>query len=557
MCVFWGTSGYCGPGKTGKETQESSPPSIVKIPGDTSKGQPPPSKLPAVSSWDEYVQEGWDSPFGLDYIFALDPNYRNPQLSHDFGKVVGVRWVNFARIMWSTIEKRPPRGGEHNYDWSGLDEAVRQWQKYGVHIFMSLRFRSPWATARIRNDVFVYLKRIPKWLAKRTADFLPKPEYMQDFRDFVFNLVERYDGDGIKDMPGLRFPVLHYQLGNEFYNELFWAGSVEEYIVLMKEGFRAARRANKNVKIVLPGVGFGTVYGFYGVKKDPLTKAYIDRQEQKIPSGMNQMIRRTEAFSEDSMKLCDFYDILDARWPNYGVIARCRELLDQFGCPEKEIWSGEIYSFFPLPDHLLLPSWSLQPYPAPSRSLEYIKILKIPKNPKFAFVNAWYRGMQAAQVVKECMVALDAGSKKLMMGWAVDVQSRLSPYPLAFSGLLSATFKKLWPAGYTYKLVIEKLDGMKSIRRLAMPENIYVYECIVRDDKKILVAFYDDHIGQNHDEPVGTTQAEIPFRGKHAKLTHIITTIDETEPAVEKVEVVDRKIRLTLNEYPVFLETLP
>ncbi|MDY0167103.1 MAG: hypothetical protein RBS80_11205 [Thermoguttaceae bacterium] len=47
-------------------------------------------------------------------------------------------------------------------------------------------------------------------------------------------------------------------------------------------------------------------------------------------------------------------------------------------------------------------------------------MLKKPSHPQSDEINRWYRGLQAANVVKVCMVSRDAGPKKLMMGWAVD-----------------------------------------------------------------------------------------------------------------------------------------
>jgi len=65
-----------------------------------------------------------------------------------FWRSCRVRWVNFARVSWGELERRPPARGQHTYHWSGLDEGVRQWQRQGVHIMMSLRLHSPWGTAK-------------------------------------------------------------------------------------------------------------------------------------------------------------------------------------------------------------------------------------------------------------------------------------------------------------------------------------------------------------------------------------------------------------------------
>jgi hypothetical protein len=172
------------------------------------------SVVPPVGSaaWQRYVAEGRDSPFGLDYVFVLDGEFRKPDLARQLGGFAGVRWVNFARINWGQLEPRPPKDGQHAYDWAALDEGVRQWQQFDVHIMMSLRFVSPWANAKPSGEQFTYLGGLWSWMPKLSADYRPKPEHQQDLRDFAAALVERYDGDGAGDMPGLRFPILHYQV---------------------------------------------------------------------------------------------------------------------------------------------------------------------------------------------------------------------------------------------------------------------------------------------------------------------------------------------------------
>jgi len=499
-----------------------------------------------------YVAEGRDSPFGLDYVFVLERNFREPDLARQLGGFVGVRWVNFARINWCTIEPRAPRQGKHDYRWAALDEGVRQWQQYGVHIMMSLRFVSPWANAAPSLKP-LYLDGFLSWIPKNMADYVPKPEHQQDLRDFIQALVERYDGDGVDDMPGLLFPILHYQVCNEAYNELFWGGSVEEYGAHLREVAQAARRANSQVKIILSGVCFMPMSGFYDRNMDPRTKAYVDALLPKTAPKMRPFLARMDEFSRRSLRFPE-YDILDARWSNYGVVSQCQDELRKAGRPNVEIWSAEMYNPLPLLDALILPMTTLYPYPAPSRSLEYIRITRSPKDKDFDVINRWYRGMQSTMVVKNCLVGLHAGSKKLMNGWALDSQVPLAPYPLGVGGYKSTTFHKLWPAAYTYKLLIEKLDGITACRRLPMPENVYVYECTVRGGRRVLVAFYDDHIAQNHDQPTGTVHAELPVGGRRVRLTQLVTELDQTTPPVETRDVAGRRLALLLTEFPVLVE---
>jgi len=507
------------------------------------------------ASFNRFVEEGRDSPFGLDYVFVHNAAARDRELVDGLCGKVAIRWVNLARLEWSKIERKPPRNGVHTYNWTDMDRAVQAWQRNGLHIMVSARFFSPWATASKDDFDFVYLKGPARWLAVKGADYLPKPEYRKDFRDYVRSLVERYDGDGRNDMPGLLFPVLHYQVGNEYYNEVFWAGRADEYGQLLRDFSDAARAACPNVKVILSGIGFKDVYGYYDVTMAPRTASYVKSYLPKVPAGMRKFVDRGYEFSKTTVGMRDAYDILDARWPNYGIVAASKRLLQQAGCPEKEVWSAEIYSGFPLMEPLVLPNWTLQAWPTPSKSKEYLRILKKPRDPEFDKINAWYRGLQAAQVVKMCMVALDAGSQKLMMGWAVDAQNPFAVSTMSHHGLYSATFKHLWPAAHTYNLIIQELDGLERIRRLRTPADIYVYECLLRNGKQVLVAFHDDHIGQNHDQATAEADAVISVEGAQARITSIVTEIGQTAPKVRRVDVANGTLRLKLTEYPVFIET--
>lgn len=522
--------------------------------GPGEAGAAEPSRVPKPAdrtAFDHYVREGWDSPFGLDYVFVLNREFREPDLARQLGGMVGVRWVNFARINWGEIEPKPPVRGQHAYRWAALDEGVRQWQEQGVHIMMSLRFVCPWANATPTLKP-LYLDGLLSWLPKTAADFHPKPEHRQDLRDFIAALVERYDGDGVADMPGLLFPVLHYQPCNEAYNELFWGGSAEEYAAHLHEVAQAARRACPQVKIILSGVCFLPMTGYYDTKMEPRTQAYVDRLLPKTGPKMQPFLKRMVEFSRAS--LTADYDILDARWSNYGIVAGCREELRRAGRPATEIWSAEMYSPLPLLDAMVLPMTTLYPYPTPSRSLDYIRITRSPRDKDFDAINRWYRGHQSAMIVKNCLVGLHAGSRKFMNGWALDTQMPLAVYPLGVGGYKSTTFKKLWPAAYTYKVLIEKLDGITACRRLPMPEYLYVYDCTVRGGRRVLVAFCDDHIGQNHDEPSAEMEAVIPFPSGPARRTHIVTDLNATEPKADLLPAAGGQLRLRLSEYPVFLE---
>lgn len=80
---------------------------------------------------------------------------------------------------------------------------------------------------------------------------------MNAYREFVRAGVERYDGDGINDMPGLRYPVQHWEVFNEpSMKDLppFYDFTPEDYFNLLKATFEEIKAACPGCKVVQGGV---------------------------------------------------------------------------------------------------------------------------------------------------------------------------------------------------------------------------------------------------------------------------------------------------------------
>ena len=48
---------------------------------------------------------------------------------------------------------------------------------------------------------------------------------MDDYKTFLLKLVDRYDGDGSNDMPGLTKPIIYWDIMNEPEFKMFFKGS--------------------------------------------------------------------------------------------------------------------------------------------------------------------------------------------------------------------------------------------------------------------------------------------------------------------------------------------
>jgi hypothetical protein len=113
--------------------------------------------------------------------------------------------IGFARphrprghaFSWSIVQ--PP--GTTGFDFSLADYVVQQAQQSHIQLLVTLY---PYADS-------VPIAEAPPGLVPLLVD----PDQIDGYQAFVEATVERYDGDGADDMPGLTLPVRHWEMGNE------------------------------------------------------------------------------------------------------------------------------------------------------------------------------------------------------------------------------------------------------------------------------------------------------------------------------------------------------
>lgn len=98
-------------------------------------------------------------------------------------------------VNWQRIEPEPPENGIHNYHWELLDTLVRSTFLAGKVFDLGIRPASNWGTIYPADSMEVCCGMSPI-----LPDSLSHPEIWgmtakQAWKEFVFNLVERYDGD--------------------------------------------------------------------------------------------------------------------------------------------------------------------------------------------------------------------------------------------------------------------------------------------------------------------------------------------------------------------------
>ncbi len=85
-----------------------------------------------------------------------------------------------------------------------------------------------------------------------------KPHDMDAYSRCVSALVERYDGDGKDDMPGLIYPIKYWEAGNEPGMQedfdTFFVGSPEDYLEVLKTTYQAVKEADPEAMVLHAGM---------------------------------------------------------------------------------------------------------------------------------------------------------------------------------------------------------------------------------------------------------------------------------------------------------------
>jgi len=155
----------------------------------------------------------------------------------------------FELFQWGMVEKEPGV-----FDFSETDRYILSAQVQGFHILANIQPFAGWDQIKCHQD-------LPPAGKPGDPGFHPtkgKPCDMELYKNFVTRLVERYDGDGVDDMPGLIIPIKHWEVLNEpeFQQEplVFFQGSPADYFEILKATYEAVKEADPEALVVQGGM---------------------------------------------------------------------------------------------------------------------------------------------------------------------------------------------------------------------------------------------------------------------------------------------------------------
>jgi hypothetical protein len=226
----------------------------------------------------------------------------------DLAVAAGLGWSHMG-LGWKVIEPTPPTGKIHNYEWQLRDAQIESELNRNMNIVVLTACNSSWGSV-IKNGC--------------TAG-IPAPDHISDYQEYMRNIVERYDGDGVDDAPFITSEknIKYWVVENEPGGNMYWCGTASEYVELFRLTEEAIKTADPQAKVSMAGFGSNTI---------------MDKQIfPDILSGIKNLNVNFDFFAFHNYKRLSESE--PSRIPE--VYKEIQRRLKEYGFGEKEAWLTE------------------------------------------------------------------------------------------------------------------------------------------------------------------------------------------------------------------------
>lgn len=448
-------------------------------------------------------------------------------------------------VRWGYIEPNAPQDGTHAYLWDApsvqLDFRVAAYQDAGFELVIVLRAWNPWA--RVAGP--------EGGLAAAAASTPPKPDYLDDYGAWVQAVVERYDGDGVDDLPGLRHPVRYFQIETEATTGVWWQGASPEtaasdYVTLLRTAAAAARAASPDARILLGGIAATDMLDRYPTPAD---------LKDVVTSISPDVCGALTAFQQ-IVSARDAYDIVAVHSvADYTGLVTLADWVATVAGDAKPVWiTGATSAPALTADPQII---SVNPlYPADGEALW--NALRDPSDPDHGEVTLWYRAEQARLAFKKWVMAAWGGFDALVMGYEQDRPTYERPEyglrDLAFQGMLAPGEDQLTrPVIHALATAQGQLGGYTAMRRLeGFGPGVYAFEFTV-EGQPVYAFWYEDGVAQGPHDPPASTILKLATQEPRLLVFTIPTRPGQTSPDVASFTPENGLVTLTLTETPIIV----
>lgn len=462
-------------------------------------------------------------------------------------KLISEMGMHWDRVMlpgvfsWNVME--PAKG---KYDWTIPDMLIKIAHEYDVNIIPVVWPYTAWDQKGWEGTDRKLVElggAMPTTAVDDSYPIPPRydlPHDVEAYSKWLMAMVERYDGDGVDDMPGLRYPIKTYQFLNEPYHNHYWPSCDPKiFAKFTKMTHNIVEKANPDCLIALTGVN----------------------------------LNRGENFLRAVFELCKkderlYFDFIDVHGDNQAheievstwikQVERLKELLKEYGLNQEiPLWNTKFSTYV---------GGGARPG-SPETN--------IPPRNKYQSAKD-----QAMFLVKASCKNFVLGAKKVVWGMLGTVQPpnvKLST-PEVGKPVGRREPRRNRPPGprkdicfidsegkprmvyYTMKLVSEKLDSFKAIKKLNLGHSVNAYRYEMGPTwnsalKQTLVLWTDVESE--------VTLTEIPTN--YIKITSTLPEADEADNVLldnngnaqfntKVLKLSKGQIKLRLNEIPIIIE---
>ena len=463
--------------------------------------------------------------FGLSLI--------NPEKHAGVVADLGIRWLSLQpHVLWMAIEREPGV-----YDWSVLDAEVAALQALGLDITMVL---SPLMNAfgDLREEVIEAIAEYPSFIHFMRqgvgSDYRlhPQGDTLPLWRAFLRAAVDRYDGDGVDDMPGLRYPVRNWHVVEEYPTPSIPDERI--YVDLLAQAHEIIHDECPEARVILAGLAGSYAHWFAfmgGFIDDPLGGAVdgvqMTREEMNESPLWSFRKARYEWIVEHAFGSFDVMD-LHAYIPIEsfleGEIAYLNDLMTQFG-EGKPIWIVEGGG----------PHKNYEGYPAVNSPADEI--------------FGWGTFEENAEFVIK-LHAISAAMGVERQHWGLGGSKGENAYwdgPWCGMGLLDRNDDHKKPSYYTFQLMIEMLDGFTACDDVSF-DGIRAFRFAVQGEPVFVLWSEDGRSAVIDATPLGLSE--------EALVTPIVTALNEDRTPLARPPEIVPASSLPVGRTPIFVEAL-
>lgn len=197
------------------------------------------------------------------HIGIMHPDY------YEAVQAMGTTWErpHPGPFYWNDIQS----SATADFNWSTVDDYVSTSQAAGQSIVATIWPYATWDQSGTYSPLSdAQIEGFPHLGSYRHA-----PVDTAAYQTFVTAMVERYDGDGVDDMPGLAAAIETWEVSNEpsLTLPVFFDGTASEYVALLQSTYEAVKAADADAVVVNGGMAGGhqdaldywtTVFGLGG-----------------------------------------------------------------------------------------------------------------------------------------------------------------------------------------------------------------------------------------------------------------------------------------------------